>query len=139
MHFPPNVFRQANLNAFADDGRIRERISWDFGGGGDGNVACVELYGGVGTIGLHMSDLMLDLVSSLLCFDENSNNGRCFTDSVWLLPPDIQSPLAYRQKNAADMITTKLPLLRGCCVLILDLPQKGLDIKVVDYLCVCVC
>ncbi len=136
MHFPPNVFRQANLNAFAGIvRRIRERISRDFGDSGDDDVACVELYSGVGTIGLHMSDLVLDLVSSLVCSDKNPNNGRCFADYVRSLSPDVQSRLAYRRKNAADMITTKLPLLRGCRVLIVDPPRKGLDVKVVDYLC----
>jgi tRNA/tmRNA/rRNA uracil-C5-methylase (TrmA/RlmC/RlmD family) len=33
------------------------------------------------------------------------------------------------------MITTELPLLWGCRVLIVNPPWKGLDIKVVDYLC----
>ncbi len=78
---------------------------------------------------------MLDLVSSLVCSVENLNNGWCFADSIQLLPPHVQLRLAYRRKNAADMITTKLPLLWGCCVLIVDPPWKGLDIKVMDYLC----
>ncbi len=136
LHFPPNVFRQANLDAFTGIvGRIRERISRDFGGGSDNNAACVELYGGVGTIGLHVLDLASDLVSSLVCSDKNPNNGRCFADSVRLLPPNVQSCLAYLRKNAADMIATELPLLQGCRVLIVDPPRKGLDVKVVDYLC----
>ncbi len=33
------------------------------------------------------------------------------------------------------MIATELPLLRGCRVLIVDPPRKGLDVEVVDYLC----
>ena len=74
-------------------------------------------------------------MSSLVCSDENPNNGRCFADSVRSLPPDVQSRLAYRGKNAADMIATELPLLRGCHVLIVDPPRKGLDVEVVDYLC----
>jgi 23S rRNA (uracil1939-C5)-methyltransferase len=136
LHFPPNNFPQANLDASAGiGGRIRERISRDFRGGGDDNVPCVELYGGVGTIGLHVSDLVSDLVSSLVCSDENPNNGRCFANSVWSLPPKVQSRLAYHRKNAADMIATKLPLFRGCRVLIVDPPRKGLDDEVVDYLC----
>ncbi len=104
-------------------------------GGGDNDVTCVELYGSVGTIGLHVSDLVLDLVSSLVCSDENPNNGRCFADSVLSPPPDVQLRLAYLRKNAADIITTELPLLRGCCVLINDPHRKGLDVEVVDYLC----
>ncbi len=93
LHFPPNVFHQANLDVFAGIvGKIRERISRDFGGGGNDNVACMELYGSVGTIGLHVSDL----VSSLVCSDKNPNSGRCFADSVRLLPPDVQSRLDIR-------------------------------------------
>ena len=77
LHSPPNVFRQANLDAFAGIvGKIRERILRDFGGGGNNDVACMKLYSSVGTISLHV----LDLVLSLVCFNENPNNGRCFAD-----------------------------------------------------------
>ena len=131
LHFPPNVFRQANLDAFAGIvGRIRDRIARDIIGKND-DVSCVELYGGVGTIGLHLSDI----VSSLICSDENPNNERSFNDSLLALPGHIRSRLAYRRKNAADMIKTELPLIRKCRVLIVDPPRKGLDIEVVDYLC----
>lgn len=41
----------------------------------------------------------------------------------------------YRQKNAADMVTSELPLLHQCQVLIVDPPRKGLDMEVVTYLC----
>ena len=133
LNFPPNVFRQANLDAFAGIvGRIRERIARDFGGdGGDDAPACVELYGGVGTIGLHLSDI----VSSLVCSDENPNNERCFLDSARALPSDVRPRLAYVRKSAADMIASEPGLFRGCRVLIVDPPRKGLDVEVVEYLC----
>ncbi len=54
--------------------------------------------------------------------------------SVRSLPPNVQSRLAYRRMNVADMIATKLPLLQGCHVLTVNPPWKGLDIEVVDYL-----
>jgi tRNA/tmRNA/rRNA uracil-C5-methylase (TrmA/RlmC/RlmD family) len=131
LHFPPNVFRQANLDSFTNIvGRIRERMQqFDKD---DNTVACVELYGGVGTIGLHVSDMVTSLVSS----DENPNNSRCYYDSVRLLPTDIQARLVYQQLNAADMITSNSDLFqRRCQVLIVDPPRKGLDIEVVNYLC----
>ena len=130
LHFPPNVFRQANLDAFTNIvGRIRERVQALADDVDD--VACVELYGGVGTIGLHLSDVASSLVSS----DENSNGARCFLESVRELPPRIQSRLVYTQKNAADMVASERALLKKSQVLIVDPPRKGLDAEVVDYLC----
>ncbi|KAL7429171.1 hypothetical protein ACHAXH_004075 [Discostella pseudostelligera] len=128
LNFPPNVFRQANLDSFTNIvGRIRERMQqFD-----SDTITCVELYGGVGTIGLHVSDMVASLVSS----DENPNNSRCFYDSVRALPPDIQSRLVYRQLNAADMVTSDPELFQRCQVLIVDPPRKGLDDEVVHYLC----
>jgi tRNA/tmRNA/rRNA uracil-C5-methylase (TrmA/RlmC/RlmD family) len=129
LHFPPNVFRQANLDSFTSIvGRIRERIQ-QFEN--NSTIACVELYGGVGTIGLHVSDLVNSLVSS----DENPNNLKCFYDSVRELPLDIQSRLAYKQLNAADMVTLNPGLFQRCQVLIVDPPRKGLEVEVVNYLC----
>ena len=131
LHFPPNVFRQANIDAFTNIvARIRERMQ-TLGNESISSINCVELYGGVGTIGLHISDVVSSLVSS----DENPNNAKCFYDSVRELPTDIQSRLVYRQKNATDMITTEQALFQNCQVLIVDPPRKGLDDEVVDYLC----
>lgn len=137
LHFPPNVFRQANLDAFTHIvGRIREVVfqSSKMKESTD-NIhrlpACVELYGGVGTIGLHLSDILSSLVSS----DENSNNAKCFYDSVGTFPSEIRSRLMYKQKSAADMIKTERTLLRSSQILVVDPPRKGLDALVVDYLC----
>lgn len=139
LHFPPNVFRQANLDAFTNIvGRIRERVTKL---GKDLNHAsrkksnalptCIELYGGVGTIGLHLSDIVSSLVSS----DENTNNVKCFNNSVRTFPASVQSRMEYKQKNATDMILTEASLFQKCQVLIVDPPRKGLDDEVVDYLC----
>lgn len=133
LHFPPNVFRQANLDAFTNIiARIRERIQMlkDEADNTKG-LNCVELYGGVGTIGLHISDLVSSLVSS----DENPNNAICFSESVHELPEHIRSRLTYKKKNADDMVSSERPLLRKSQVLIVDPPRKGLDANVVDYLC----
>jgi len=131
LHFPPNVFRQANIDAFTNIvARIRERMQ-TLGNESISSINCVELYGGVGTIGLHLSDAVSSLVSS----DENPNNAKCFYDSVRELPTDIQSQLVYRQKNAKDMIATEQALFQNSQVLIVDPPRKGLDDEVVQYLC----
>lgn len=125
--FPPTVFRQANLDSFTNIvGRIRERVMKL-----DRPPFCVELYGGVGTISLYLSDVVSGLVSS----DENPNNCKCFCDSVEQLPEKIQHRLSYKQKNAADMISTESSLFKKTELLILDPPRKGLEEEVVDYLC----
>jgi len=52
LYFPPTVFRQANLDSFTNIvGRIRERVM-TLGQ----KPFCGELYGGVGTISLYLSD-----------------------------------------------------------------------------------
>mmetsp|Transcript_27025 Transcript_27025/g.46090 ORF Transcript_27025/g.46090 Transcript_27025/m.46090 type:complete len:628 (-) Transcript_27025:116-1999(-) len=130
LNFPPNVFRQANIDAFTNIiGRIRERIQKLASNNDD--IACVELYGGVGTIGLHLSDIVSSLVSS----DENPNNSKCFYESVRKLPAQTQHRLVYKQKNAADMVASEHSLFEKSQVLIVDPPRKGLDVEVVDYLC----
>ena len=132
LTFPPNVFRQANLDAFTNIvGRIRERVQTLDKESGNDKLSCVELYGGVGTIGLHVSDVVSSLVSS----DENPNNSKCFYESAAALPKDIQSKLTYKQKNAADMVATEQALFQKSNVLIVDPPRKGLEDEVVEYLC----
>ena len=134
LHFPPNVFRQANLDAFTNIvGRIRERVISDSSHQRRSSdlPTCIELYGGVGTIGLHLSDIVSSLVSS----DENPNNLKSFNKSVSAFPTEVQSRLEYKQKNAADMVTSEADLFKNCNILVLDPPRKGLDGEVVDYLC----
>eukprot|EP00435_Cladocopium_sp_Y103_P022755 s3429_g5.t1 len=77
--FPPFVFRQANLCAFEDIVALARRFVPQ-------NSAVVELYGGVGTIGLHLADL----VSSLVCSDENPHNRLCFRRSAKELPEELR-------------------------------------------------
>ena len=134
LHFSPNVFRQANLDAFTNIvGRIRERvITVSSHQERSSNLpTCIEFYGGVGTIGLHLSDIVSSLVSS----DENPNNLKCFNKSVSTFPSDVQSRLEYKQKNAENMVASETGLLKKCNILVLDPPRKGLDGDVLDYLC----
>ena len=65
--FPPNVFRQANLLGFS---KIVQTIRrWI-----PKRSKVIELYAGVGTIGLQI----LDLVKQIQCSDENPYNKACF-------------------------------------------------------------
>ena len=138
LNFPPNVFRQANLDAFTNIvGRIRTRVITlgqvlkDNDDNDSILPSCIELYGGVGTIGLHLSDIVSSLVSS----DENPNNLKCFNESVRTFPAEIQSRLVYKQRNAADMVLSEANLFEKCQLLVVDPPRRGFDAEVVDYLC----
>jgi tRNA/tmRNA/rRNA uracil-C5-methylase (TrmA/RlmC/RlmD family) len=89
----------------------------------------VELYGGVGTIGLHV----VDLVSSLVSSDENPFNEACFNESALELPKDIAQRVSYKPMNATDMIQSRA--LDRADVIIVDPPRKGLDDTVLRTLC----
>ena len=144
LRFPPNVFRQANLDAFAHIvAAVRRRIrrfaaemnSHDDTSDGTKTTtlpSCVELYGGVGTIGLNL----IDMVSSLTSSDENPNNVACFRDSVaasgW--PEEMKSRARYVGKNATAMIEDAQGFLAKSDVLVVDPPRKGLDGPVLSAL-----
>jgi len=146
LRFPPNVFRQANIDAFtgivsAIRSRLerynKERDRGNNNGNDDGNTgtsspsaSCLELYGGVGTIGLNVADL----VSSLTSSDENPNNAACFLGSADAsLPDDTKSGrVSYESKNATDMV--REGRLDHAEVLIVDPPRKGFDEVVLSAL-----
>jgi 23S rRNA (uracil1939-C5)-methyltransferase len=127
LEFPPQVFRQANLDAFSNivikiRGWLLLRPS----------KRCLELYGGVGTIGLHLADLCETIVSS----DENPFNKSCFEKALQHMQnsgkqqrPDI----SYHSKNASDMC--KSGALHKADVVVVDPPRKGLDEDVLERLC----
>ena len=142
LHFPPNVFRQANLDQFSEiirnirlwirsfrDGNHNNDIS-DYEGN-KRNVYCLELYGGVGTIGLNCADL----VKKLVCSDENPFNKGCFEKSVELLPKRLRKRLSY---NSAPAESAVFELFNsennGFNVVIVDPPRKGLDVSVIKSL-----
>jgi len=169
--FAPNVFRQANLDAFTNIvQRIRDRI-YSFGkqaqkeqmvdpNNEEAMAAtlpnCLELYGGVGTIGLHV----IDLVSRLISSDENPYNQSCFQKSVKALPDEhLRRKVSYIPKKATDVVLINpkggsnssgksrghdryhynaSPLygneIRNADVCIVDPPRKGLDTPVMDAL-----
>jgi len=119
LRFPPQVFRQANLRSFSQIVAALRRFVAP-------GSRVVEMYGGVGTIGLHLADL----VSSLTCSDENPHNERCFNASVQDLPLKLQKRLQYCPGAAVRHISS----LTDADVLIVDPPRKGLDEELVTAL-----
>jgi tRNA/tmRNA/rRNA uracil-C5-methylase (TrmA/RlmC/RlmD family) len=139
LHFPPFVFRQANIDQFSEIIRaIRHWIkdcNTKLSEGSDKEklkrVRCLELYGGVGTIGLNC----VDLVKSLQCSDENPHNKVCFERSVSLLPSSkLQSRAVYDPVNAerASQVLFSEDLAFDLCIV--DPPRKGLDPEVLKAL-----
>eukprot|EP00933_Yihiella_yeosuensis_P052332 TRINITY_DN5035_c3_g1_i1.p1 TRINITY_DN5035_c3_g1~~TRINITY_DN5035_c3_g1_i1.p1 ORF type:complete len:463 (+),score=95.03 TRINITY_DN5035_c3_g1_i1:132-1391(+) len=110
--FPPFVFRQANICAFED-------IVAAVRGFVPKKSKVVELYGGVGTIGLHLGDR----VSSLVCSDENPHNKDCFESSLSSLPEKFRARLLYNKGDAAAQVES----IPSADVVIVDPPRKGLD------------
>jgi hypothetical protein len=129
LRFPPQVFRQANLEGFTQI--IREIRKWMNPRGNENGRAgkCVELYGGVGTIGLNV----LDLVEELWCSDANPFNEKCFTQSRDALSPSDAARASYSTGGAADMALAG-ELAGPVDVLIVDPPRKGLDEEVLEKL-----
>jgi 23S rRNA (uracil1939-C5)-methyltransferase len=127
LHFQPNVFRQANLDAFTKIViAIRKYIiQYNKAEEKDTLPSCLELYGGVGTLGLALHDI----TSNLLCSDENPFNKDCFTKSVQLLSSKVQKRISYLSKDATAVSEDKdnLPLENNAEIVIVDPPRKGLD------------
>ena len=122
LYFPHTVFRQANLDGFANI--VKEIRRWVPLKG-----SCIELYAGVGTIGLNL----VDLVESISCSDENPNNSACFHHSLAGLSRSLQLRAQYASESAAVVATSTG--LRHCDYVIVDPPRKGLDTEVLDALC----
>ena len=124
LRLPPNVFRQANLQGFSNI--IRSiRNNWMRPNGNQKCQLCLELYGGVGTIGLNL----LDLVDELRCSDANPFNEACFIRTRDELHASMSSKAKYFTKDATAMALDG-ELARHVDVLIVDPPRKGLDEQV---------
>jgi len=167
LYFPPQVFRQANLDAFSNIVmsirewliQLRNKDNESDRSKKEGEKTttknkneekkknrkkrlghCLELYGGVGTIGLHLHDLFDSLESS----DENPYNKDCFEASVASimingkpLKESKQNKITYRSQSATEMVQGSRGRagLHGASVVIVDPPRKGLDKEVIDALC----
>lgn len=121
LHFPPNVFRQANVQGFT---KIIKSIRSYLDTKKTATKKIVELYGGVGTIGLYVADLCSSLISS----DENPYNEKCFNASVRKMKYDKRA--SYKSLNACDMV--KGGGLEGADIVLVDPPRKGLETEVLS-------
>ncbi len=134
LYFPPQVFRQANIDAFS---RIVIKIrSWIQAKHSEAGIQrCLELYGGVGTIGLHLVDLVNE---SLISSDENPFNKECFERTLKQIqverPHNKCKNISYESKSAAAMVYNSKELGRANLVIV-DPPRKGLDSEVLGALC----
>lgn len=123
LRFPPNVFRQANLDAFTHIIQSIRRYLEKYVKAVNKTCHCLELYGGVGTIGLHIADLMTSFVSS----DENPYNLNCFNAAVASIEDvSVRRKIKnYVPKSALDMVNAGA--LNNADVCIVDPPRKGLE------------
>ncbi len=120
LHFAPNTFLQSNLTGF-------ENIVKSIRAFVPENARVLELYGGVGTIGLHLSDR----VAELDCSDENPNNQEQFNMSRKLLTKKQQKVVKpYSVASAED----KAHEITKYDTIIVDPPRKGLCAGVRDAL-----
>jgi 23S rRNA (uracil1939-C5)-methyltransferase len=131
LQFPPQVFRQANLDAFQNIvAKIRSWLHDHHHHHTPCIQNCVELYGGVGTIGLHLVDQIRD---SFVSSDENPFNKVCF--EVAAKEVKTTAKISYQSKNATQMCVESGRLLAKADLVIVDPPRKGLDGEVVTALC----
>eukprot|EP01031_Cornospumella_fuschlensis_P026669 gene26669-32227_t len=165
LHIVPFVFRQANLDAFCQIiKKLREHMQGlaiakartsnsqmhmpntpllPNATIGPTSLHCLELYGGIGTIGLHL----LDLCRAYVCSDENPHNKKCFELSLDLIRDKdtgvANLPYSYIPLSAEQMV--QRVDVRRCItgtdsereaydVIIVDPPRKGLDDKVIEAL-----
>lgn len=135
LEFPPQVFRQANIDAFSDI--IVKIRSWIQERQTQQPIRhCLELYGGVGTIGLHLVDLMSE---SLVSSDENPFNKQCFErtlNRIQVKEPYKQcKSIRYESKSATDMVLRDARSdLDRVNLVVVDPPRKGLDSEVLKAL-----
>ena len=123
LTFPPSVFRQSNLSHF------KKIISSIIASLPSSSPSILELYGGVGTVGLHC----LEKCSWLTCSDENPNNVKAFNESKASLPKKLQKKVEYVSYNAEDMVKEGY-LEKDYEVCLLDPPRKGCSTSVLSAL-----
>lgn len=157
LYLPPFVFRQANLDQFTviinSIRSILRRISrieehnenWQSNAAFQKVVEgktksdeikeklyCMELYGGVGTIGLNC----LDLLEVLRCSDENPYNKIYFEKALEGIPIEFSRRASYLSANAETAVRELFDSRgwEGYNICIADPPRKGLSTAVLNAL-----
>ena len=155
LHFPPQVFRQGNITAFTKIVQsIRNFILEQFyvpmnsAHAAKCKPSCLELYGGVGTIGLHI----VDLCSRFVCSDENPHNVQCFNATVNAVIESMKTrngyyptydgksnddadeytlpSIRYESSSASVMVLDRMEHMNDVDIIIVDPPRKGMDTDV---------
>ena len=89
----------------------------------------MELYGGVGTIGLNI----LDMVASLSCSTRTRTTKKCFLKSLnGIKQESLRSMAKYTTGSAKEMVKNKE--LEGKDICIVDPPRKGMSEEVLAAL-----
>lgn len=141
LYFPPSVFRQANIKEFAKIvNSIRNFVK--------PKDRVLEMYGGVGTIGLNLFSVGDSKgsssddqhtgggIASLVCSDANPHNRACFEKSADELREMFDGPqerVEYVPLPATRMVSH----LRNKDLVIVDPPRKGLEESVLNALVGC--
>lgn len=122
FYFRPQIFRQANLDAFQYG--IIPLVSRNVPQGSKVS----ELYSGIGVLGLNVAGR----AQEVLCSDSNEFVDEVFDKCADSLAEEHREKVFYEQLSAVDAID------QGQCedaeVLIVDPPRKGLEDEVIDLL-----
>jgi 23S rRNA (uracil1939-C5)-methyltransferase len=118
--FHPACFGQAHLSIYEEAlQKIKEWV--------DPHKHILELYAGVGTIGLCLSSQSQKVVS----IEINPYASECFHLARLKLPLDTQRKISMTISSSQNAI----PLIQDHEVMIVDPPRKGLEEKVLDAIC----
>ena len=122
--FRPQIFRQANLDAF------EKGIIPLVGKSVPEGAKIAELYSGLGILGLNAA--VYAQASEVLCSDTNEYVDEVFDRAADSLPKEYREKVFF--ENAPADIAVELGQLEDAECLIVDPPRKGLDPVVIDAL-----
>ncbi|XP_024387469.1 uncharacterized protein [Physcomitrium patens] len=120
--FTPASFGQANTQAFEALLRRMQKVV-------KVGSRVVELYAGVGAIGLSLAATRKCRV--VKCVEVNKEAKPVFERSLTRLPPSVNAEISW---HCADVSVSPINWLEGSDVVIVDPPRKGLDLPVVEAL-----
>ena len=114
LPFHPLHFRQANLPLFSQlVGDLENQI--------EANSRIVDLFGGMGAIGL----LLSHKAKSLLCVEIDKEAEQSFDEAKKRLKEELRSKLSFRTLSCDDVQVESL--LEDADTIIVDPPRKGLS------------
>lgn len=120
--FTPASFGQANTQAFEALLRRMQKVV-------KVGSKVVELYAGVGAIGLSLAAVRKCRV--VKCVEVNKEARAVFERSLTRLPASVNSELSW---HCADVSVSPINWLEGSDIVVVDPPRKGLDLSVLEAL-----